>query len=173
MDNFAEQLIKKNLTSGEKSKRIIMLVCGILMTCGLAVTAMLQLGNPLIALIGFVLAAAGGYATYFTFQSTFVEYEYAYTNGELDVDKIIAQKKRQELLSVDVKKFTSFGKYDDEMEETDDMTVVIASDNIASHEYFADFQHDEYGNTRLIFCPDEKMLDMIVKALPSKVKKTL
>ena len=54
-----------------------------------------------------------------------------------------------------------------------DMTVVIASDNIASHEYYADFQHEEYGLTRLIFAPDERILDNIKKSLPPQLKREL
>jgi hypothetical protein len=117
-----------------------------------------------------ILAAASGYGTYFIVQGTYVEYEYTFTNGELDIAKIIAKKKRAELLSVEVRSFTAFGKYDDELEETEDMTVVITSDNIASHEYYADFQHEEYGNTRLVFVPNDKMLEYIRRFLPAKIR---
>ena len=61
----------------------------------------------------------------------------------------------------------------DGMDESEDMTVVIASDNIASHEYYADFQHEEYGLTRLIFAPDERILDNIKKSLPPQLKREL
>ena len=74
------------------------------------------------------------------------------------------------MLSVDVSKFTAFGKYNDSLEETSDMTVVLATDNIASGEYYADFPHEEYGSTRLVFSPDEKMLSNIKKALPRTLR---
>ena len=77
------------------------------------------------------------------------------------------------MVSTDIKKFTAFGKYTDGMDESEDMTVVIASDNIASHEYYADFQHEEYGLTRLIFAPDERILDNIKKSLPPQLKREL
>ena len=170
MDNFSEQLVKKNETSAEKSRRIMLLVLGILLTIALAILSFLQLDRPAMAFMGMLLAVAAGYGTYFIVQGTYVEYEYTFTNGELDIAKIIAKKKRTELLSTDVRRFTAFGKYKDDMEETDDMTVVIASDNIASHEYYADFQHEEYGITRLIFVPDEKTLSNIRRALPQKLK---
>ena len=50
------------------------------------------------------------------------------------------------------------------------MTVVISSDNIASHEYYADFQHEDYGLTRLVFSPDERILDNIKRYLPSNLR---
>lgn len=170
MDTFAEQLVKKNETSADRSRRIILVILGILLTIAMMLLSFLQLDKPLLAFLGMMLAAASGYGTYFIVQGTYVEYEYAFTNGDLDVAKIIAKKKRVEMLTVDVKTFTDFGKYDDSMEESKDMTVVIASDNIASHEYYADFKHGVYGNTRLVFVPDEKILECIMRALPPKIR---
>ena len=173
MDNFAEQLVKKNLTSSEKTKHTLITVAGIIGTFIFILLGFLALGSPVISVIGFILAVGAGYFTFNHIQSSYIEYEYAFTNGELDVDKIIAKKKRKALLSVEVNKFTSFGKYTEEIEEPDDMTVVISSDNIYSHEYYADFQHEDYGLTRLVFAPNEKMLDNIKRYLPSAVRAKL
>ena len=170
MDNFAEQLVKKNETSSDKTRRVMMIVVGILFSIALAVLALLQLGNPLVALLGFVLAVLSGYGTFNIVQNTYVEYEYAFTNGELDVDKIIAKKKRREMVSTNVRQFTDFGKYSDDLEETDDMTIIFATDNIASHEYYADFNDETVGSARLVFAPDERMLENIVKFLPAKLR---
>ena len=170
MDNFTEQLVKKNETSSDKSKRIAIAVCGIIITAALALMSFIQLDKPVIAFLGMILAAATGYGTYFLIQGSYVEYEYTFTNGELDIAKIIAKKKRVEMLGTEVRSFTAFGKYSEDMEESEDMTVVIASDNIASHEYYADFQHEEYGSTRLVFVPNEKMLEFIGRYLPAKLR---
>lgn len=173
MDNFAEQLVKKNLTASEKTQHTVKIVAGVVGTLVLLAFGILTLGNPVISVIGFILAVGAGYGTFYTMQSSYVEYEYAFTNGELDVDKIIAKKKRKALISVEVDKFTDFGKYTEEIEEPDDMTVVISSDNIASHEYYADFQHEDYGLTRLVFAPNEKILDNIKRYLPANVRAKL
>ncbi|MDE5582730.1 MAG: hypothetical protein K2J08_03390 [Ruminococcus sp.] len=169
MDNFAEQLIKRNETSADKTKRIAVIIGGVILTLILVAVGFLFSGTAF-SLGGFVLAVVAGYGTFFMVQSTYVEYEYTFTNGELDIDKIVARKKRSSLLSVEVKKFTDFGKYDDSMEEPDDITVVISSDNIASHEYYADFQHEDYGKTRLIFAPDERILENIKHFLPARLR---
>lgn len=173
MDNFAEQLVKRSETSADKTKRLILIIVGIFFTVVIAGLAVLQLTKPIFAMLGLILAAVAGYGTYFAVQGSYVEYEYTFTNGELDVDKIVAKKKRTAMVSTDIKKFTAFGKYTDGMDESEDMTVVIASDNIASHEYYADFQHEEYGLTRLIFAPDERILDNIKKSLPPQLKREL
>ena len=170
MDNFAEQLVKKNETSSDKMRRTVMLIVGILFTVALALLSMLQLRQPLLSMFGLLLAAAAGYGTYYFVQGTYVEYEYTFTNGELDVDKIIAKKKRREMLSTNIRQFTDFGKYDDGMKESDDMTVIMATDNIASHEYYADFTDETVGHARLIFVPDERMLENIRKFLPARLR---
>ncbi|MBO4523480.1 hypothetical protein [Ruminococcus sp.] len=169
MDNFAEQLVKKNETNADKTRRIAMLIVGILFTAALLLLAILA-RRPLIMFLGFALSVVAGYGTYYYVQNTYVEYEYTFTNGDLDVDKIIAKKKRHEMLSTNIRKFTDFGKYEEGMEETDDMTVIMATDNIASHEYYADFTDESVGSARLIFVPDERMLENIKKFLPAKLR---
>ena len=111
MDNFAEQLVKKQQTSADRAKLIMIVAGGIILTVLLAIGAVLMLGRPLISFVGLIGAAALGYWTYFSAQSMQVEYEYTFTNGELDIDKIIAKSRRKAMLSVDVSKFTAFGKY--------------------------------------------------------------
>lgn len=172
MDNFAEQLVKKQPTSADNIKKILIYGGGILLTAVLLIISFLQLGS-MISMLGLVLAAGTGYGTYFLGQSSYVEYEYTITNGELDIDKIIAKKKRVPLVTADVKKFSAFGQYSEDLPETSDMTVVISSDNIASHEYYADFEHEEFGKTRLVFSPDEKMLENIKKSLPRTLRNQL
>lgn len=171
MDNFAEQLVKKEPTGADKIKKMTYLVGGIAVTLILAALGIIFLGRGIITFILLVTAAASGYGTFFLFRSTKVEYEYTFTNGDLDIDKIIAQTKRKEMLTIQVSKFTNFGKYDEKTpEETSDMTVILATDNIASHEFYADFPHEEYGSARLVFSPNEKMLSNIKKNLHPSIK---
>ncbi len=174
MDNFAEHLVKKELTGSDKAKRAVIIVGGIAMTVALALSAVLMLGQGLIPFVGLVLAAVTGYGTYYIVSNMYVEYEYTFTNGELEVDKIIAKKKRKSMLEVSVGKFKDFGRYDDDTpEETDDMTVVFATSNIASEEWYADFDHDAYGSTRLVFCPNDNMLENMSKNLPRALRAKL
>lgn len=169
MDNFSEQLVLKQPASSDKIKKTVMLAAGVLFTVVLAAVSLLNIGS-IVSMVGLFAAAAAGYGTYYLVQGMYVEYEYTFTNGELDIDKIVAKRKRTPLVTAEVKKFTGFGKYSDELQESSDMTVVISSDNIASHEYYADFEHEEYGKTRLIFSPDERMLENIYKTLPRNLR---
>ncbi|MBQ8296359.1 MAG: hypothetical protein IJX77_01085 [Ruminococcus sp.] len=169
MDNFSEQLVKREPTSSDSMKKILIYGGGIVLTIVLIAAALLLLGTMWSMLL-MILAVGAGYGTYFMGQGTYIEYEYTFTNGELDIDKIVAKKKRHNLVTAEVRKFTAFGKYDDNLPETDDMTIVVSSDNIASHEYYADFEHSEYGKVRLIFSPNEAMLENIKRALPRNLR---
>ncbi|MCD7811428.1 MAG: hypothetical protein LUG91_06220 [Ruminococcus sp.] len=173
MDNFAEQLVRREPTSSDKTKKILIYGGGILLTVILIVVAFILGFGSLLSMLSVILAVGAGYGTYFLGQSTYVEYEYTFTNGDLDIDKIVAKKKRSSLISANVRSFTAFGKYNENLEETSDMTVVLSSDNIASHEYYADFEDEEYGSVRLIFSPDEKMLENIKRVLPRTLRYSL
>ena len=43
-----------------------------------------------------------------------VEYEYSFTNGELDVDKVVNNTKRKRLLTVDMRKIEKMAPVEDE-----------------------------------------------------------
>lgn len=171
MDNFAEQLVKNKPTGADRIKNFALVFIGLFACIALFGLGILTLGRGIISFVFFLAAIGAGFGTYFLFRNTKVEYEYTFTNGELDIDKIIAQTKRKEMLSVSVGKFTDFGKYTAETpEETSDMTVVFATDNIVEHEYYADFPHEAYGNTRLIFVPNEKVVSNIISFLHPSIR---
>ncbi len=187
MDNFAEQLVTRDNNSSDRMKAMTIFVGGALLTLVLAGVSILMLfgGRSLGFLFGAALTAACGFFTWRSFQNTQVEYEYTFTNGTLDIDKILAKTRRKELISLEVRKITAFGVYGEAPEESSDMTVVSAEgtprvsdedeegEKKAPMNYYADFPHGEYGNTRLIFTPDEKMLGMITRALPGALRNKL
>lgn len=171
MDNFAEQLVKKKQTSSEKMKNTAIIIIGCIVTVAMALYSLFSLGRGLRTFLLIPVAFLTGFLTFLYYRNTKIEYEYSFTNGELDIDKIIAQTKRKEMLTVSVSKFTAFGKYDENTpEETSDMTVIMATDNIAEHEYYADFTHEDYGNARLVFVPNEKVISNIINFLHPSIK---
>ena len=183
MDNFAEQLVTREPDSSDRFKAMALFVGGALLTLVLGVISVIMLfsGSSLGFLFGAALTAACGFATWRLFQNTQVEYEYTFTNGSLDIDTILAKTRRKALITVEVRKVTDFGVYSDSAKEASDMTVFSAtgSPRVPDEEngetkkpvnYYADFPHEEYGNTRLIFTPDEKMLGMVTRALPGALR---
>ena len=118
-----------------------------------------------------VLVIGAIYGAYYLLTGCYTEYEYTVTNGELDVDKIAGRRKRSHLLTVPVSKFTGFGVYTDQTDDPSDATLFLCSDNTGENAYYADFTTEEYGTARLIFTPNEEMVQTIVLFLPAALKR--
>ena len=179
MDHFMEELVVKRTRTFND---VLYLFSNVVMVLT-ALIAFMMISTLLrgFHIILLLIALANGAIAFLLFlyrDRLRTEYEYTFTNGELDIDKIIAQTKRKEMITVQVSKFTAFGRYDQNTpEETADMTVIMATDNIAEHEFYADFQHEDYGNARLVFVPNERVISNIINSLHpsirSKVKQEL
>lgn len=166
-DTFAEQLVKKSQNSSDSMKKTLLLAGG-----GVVV-ALLILLSFLIPLV-LILAAGAVYAIYILLTQLNIEYEYTITNGTLDIDKIIAKRKRVSMISVDVKNFTAFDSYlsvDDDFSGTTVLTTGTNGENEEENEpYYADFKSDVYGDVRLIFSPNENVLECIRPYLPRNLR---
>lgn len=172
MDTFAEQLVKKNLSSAEKFKRN-MILAGSVILGGIAVALSAVLSYYYL-FTGIVICAALIAGGFWFSKNTDVEYEYSITNGELDIDKIIAKRKRKHLLSVNAADFSAYGRYDEDTSETaDDVTFILACDGSQKGYWYADFKSGKYGKSRLIFSPDEKIRSCIKPYLSSDVKRQI
>ncbi len=161
MDMFAEQLVAKEQSSSDTLKKTMIIVGGAVMV---ALSVFLMYIFPLTFIVGVGIL----YLMYILLTGLNVEYEYAATNGTLDIDKIIAKRKRVEMLSVSIKDFTAFGTYDSVSDDFDGVTIMtVGGDETA---YYANFPHETHGNVRLVFSPDERMLECIRPFLPRNLK---
>jgi hypothetical protein len=119
-----------------------------------------------------MLIVALGYLVYYLISLRKIEYEYAFTNGELDVDKIIAQRKRKRVFSANCRDFEAFGKLNSE-KHNDDISSIpekikavtsMSSENI----YF--FTANYKGNKTLVyFEPDERMLNSLKPYISKRI----
>jgi len=164
IDNFAEYLVKKWPDSQDRMKRAGIIVAIVLLS---AVSVWLSLVINLFILFITVAIIYGGY---YLLTGLRVEYEYAVTNDELDVDKIIDQRKRVHLITVNIAAFEVFGSYDDDVADKPDATLVLCSDNTGEGAYYADLTTEEYGETRLVFTPNKKMIEAIHAALSPQLR---
>ncbi|WP_298482231.1 DUF6106 family protein [uncultured Ruminococcus sp.] len=165
MDNFAEYMVKKQPDKRDKTKRLGIILLAVLL-CAVTIAAVFLTGIPFILLITCGLI----YGAYFLLSSQSVEYEYAVTNGEMDVDKIVARRKRVHLITVDVSKFEAFGEMTDDVPDDETRTLVLCSDNTGEGEYYADLDTDDYGPTRIIFSPNEAVIAVLQEALPRQLR---
>lgn len=155
MDIFVEQLVRKP-SDGKTTALKILIAAGMVIITGLCVMLMLM-GFA----FGIIVAAGALYGGFYLMTGLDVEYEYIVTNGEMDIDKIIAKRKRKRLITAKASSFEKFGKYSDAPQIGSGVTIVKA-DGICKEQtetFYADLTHPSIGSVRLIFSPTEKIVD--------------
>ena len=104
-----------------------------------------------------------------------VEFEYALTNGEMDIDKIIARRARKRLLSIDCRRFEILAPVVSEFSaEINERNIVrrldFSSSSQSEGRWFAIFMDQDNQRTILFFEPDQRMLDAFRTFIPRKVQ---
>lgn len=166
MDIFVEQLVRKP-SDGKTTALKVLIAAGMVIVTVLCVLLMF-IGFA----FGIIIAAGAIYGGIYLMTGLDAEYEYIVTNGEMDIDKIIAKRKRKRLITAKASSFERFGKLSGAPQAGSGVTVVKA-DGISSENtetYYADFTHPSMGNVRLIFSPEEKVVDGLKPFLPRLVK---
>ncbi len=169
MDQFAEQLVKKTNTTQDDVKKIALIAATVLLTLGTLFITFT------IAPIAVVLPIGIIYFAIYLFKLLKVEYEYSCTNGTLDIDKILGQTKRVEMLSIQVSAFTAYGKAGECAESDEELTTYSAvgeslmGDDTAET-YYVEFDHPENGKCCLYFNPNERMREAIEPFLPRTLR---
>lgn len=160
MDRIAEQLVRKSHTTEDDVKKIVLIAAAVLLTLGTLFVTFT------IAPIAVVLPVGIIYLAIYLYKLLSVEYEYTCTNGTLDIDKILGQTKRVEMLTIEVSAFTVYGKAGECAESNEELTTYSAvgesmmGDDTAET-YYAEFDHPENGKCCLYFTPDARMREAI------------
>ncbi len=170
MDVFMEQVVVKTPTGRDKMLEVLAKVSAFAFAFALCFASIAFF--PYIAPLALFLGFGAVWLSFRLAKKLQIEYEYAFTNGELDVDKIIAKSKRKRLCSVHLNSVTAFGKWNDDMLVEADSTMVIASDNApGAVEYYINFKYKDYGDTTLFISPNDKLLDMMIPFLPRDIRR--
>ena len=106
MDLFIEKIVTKKKTGLDSLIVFGTFFLGILL---IILVFIVQLPD-IISSFRLIIMAAIGYGIYRLVKSKNLEFEYAVTNGELDIDKIIAQKKRKRIFSAHCRNFEILAK---------------------------------------------------------------
>ena len=174
MDIFVEQIVKKAPTGKDTAKKVLLVVAMCLLT---AVLAFVMMFMPAFTGVALLLLCGIMYGGYYLITGLDVEYEYIVTNGEIDIDKIIAKRKRSRLITGKVSSFEDFGRYENAPEIDSSVTIVSAVGNSLSGNetemWYADFTHASAGKVRLIISAEEKVIEAIRPFLPRQLKVNL
>jgi hypothetical protein len=163
MDIFHEQIVKKKL-SGLRLLAMIAVIVGFALAI-IAAFVFLSLILPMAMLI----IAGLLYLAWFVVTGFNIEYEYILTNDELDIDKIIAKRKRKRLISIKMSSVSEFAKLSSDNADAGNRTLVDCAGSELPP-VVMDFKHDRMGDCRLLFTPTEEMTEQMVKVLPRAIR---
>lgn len=165
MNHFYEQLVTTNKTSFYKTVNVATVIFGCI---GIACFNI----NIILAIVLLGVAIAG----FFYKQQLFVEYEYQFTEGEINIVKIIDMKKRSRITTFNIKEVGLLAP-----EESDAVEDYGNKPKNISRCYPVTSKARVYvamvmeGNNKmqLRFVPDEKFLENCYKYNPRAVKKVI
>jgi len=173
MDTFFEQIVPIKKTPAQVLLQLLISLVGSVMIFIFMVGALLGALAQLSILL-FPAACVTGYFAWKLLTGFNVEYEYSVTNGYIDIDKIIAQRKRRRVLAAKVRDFEAFGAYDaKKFAERRFQTRIIAANAGAENIWYAEVRTEKTGHTLLVFEPDERILGAIKKDLPHLLAKAI
>lgn len=104
-----------------------------------------------------------------------VEYEYSFTNGDLDVDKIMAKRKRKRLVEIEQQQIKVMAPYTAEYEsETKDyqisQVIDASSSKNAAGRWFLIYETKEGKYVFLVLQPSKRFREALKKYLHSRIK---
>lgn len=167
MDVFIEHMIRRAKSGSDRVKEAL-LIAGCILLSG--VIAFISLHTGAFMMMVWVLAvAAVWYFGIRLIRRLRIEYEYVFTNGELDVDVIYAKSMRRNLVSVRAADISCLARIDDARyaarykEIPEHLQLLTAVSNTRGAKlYFADFLYNA-ERTRLIFEPNMRLLEAMKK----------
>ncbi|MBR5540622.1 MAG: hypothetical protein IKU56_04505 [Clostridia bacterium] len=166
MDFFVEQLVKKKKSTGQ----ILAIVGTILLALVLLAISLLLI--EFTGAISMLIVVGVFYGAWYLLTAQNIEYEYCVTNGDIDIDRIVGQRKRQRIVSVSGKKIESAGRYIPEKwaGRSIDRTVIAAPSNREDNLYYFTYRSKKRGHTLVVFQPDDRVKNSLYEGLPKLVQ---
>lgn len=166
MDTFIEKIVVR-----KKTAKDYLIIAGVLLG-GLVLFFALQLIEFLRPF--FIIVAVA--IVYFIYQIVIgrnIEYEYIVTNGDLDIDMIIAQRRRKRIFSANCKDFDIVAKlkggYNDRRVSDLSKKIEAVSSMDSDDIYFVTLMY-KGEKTAVLFEPDDRMLKTFKTFIPRKVE---
>ncbi len=173
MDMFAEYMIRRVLTGTDKLLRVLYVLAALALSAGIAYISLFT--GKFMIMIWFLIVVALWYGCYLLIRRQNIEYEYTFTNGELEVDIIYAKSVRRNLVSVRAADITHCARRDDarfdqEYDRVPEHLLLLSavSERPGAKVYYADFLYNA-ERTRLLFEPNKKIIEMMQKYNPRRI----
>lgn len=169
MDIFCEQLVARKRTAKD-TLIIALMICSIF--------AILVLGyilgvivNPYMFMVGIFAAAFDVYACWYVITGRSQEFEYAITNNNLTIDKVMAKRRRKSVISINIKDITQMHKIKDKKisDKSVEKIIYAGATEDGPEEYQILVKTEKFGNIIIVFSPNEKVLAAMKNYLPYAV----
>ena len=165
-DTFVEELIEKKKGLANYLLALLFIVVAVILAgvCFIFVSGLFP------ALLVIICVAA-----YLGIRFQGVEFEYSFTNGDFDIDKIMAKRKRQKLVEINHKQVQIMAPYTAEYESvTKDYSVsavvnTAASKNSAGQWFFI-YEDKEGKYIFVVFQPSKRLREAMRKYMHSRIK---
>ena len=164
-DTYAEYLVKHRNGAKEMLIQVLIVLVASLVS-GFGVTFL----SAYIGGLSAILVVLVIYAAYYLVTSFYLEYECIFTNGDLDVDKIVCKRKRERLVTVKCEDLELFKAYrPEEHVGKDYQTRIIAVEDLnKSDNYCIVARVAGKGKTLVVFTPNDKIIEAIKKFAPKQ-----
>lgn len=166
LDTFVEQIIVRKKTKTQVAYAMLIMA----LTSILIVFSFLFLGA-----LALILMLPLGYGMWWLLTGMNIEYEYSITNGDIDIDRIIARRKRERVVSVSLQRVESAGQYVPEKfnGRQFDRVVMAAPSEKEEGLYYFNYRSKKRGHSLVVFQPDERIMEAFEAGLPRLVQKDL
>lgn len=165
MDTFFEQLIKIKLNG--KAKALVSLIIAVDVLIVLALLYFAFIFAPAIVLLVVAAAIYGGYKL---ISLLTIEYEYIYTNGDLDIDKIVAQSNRKRMVSIKCSEIEKYGEYKGQPAPGSVKNTFVFCNPDSEGQIYIIAKDGNLGMVMMVLAPNERLRTELEKAVPRLAK---
>ena len=152
MDHFSEQILKQTMDG----KRILIIFGAVFAAIALCVASALFLQGMLF----LPVVAMSGYGVYWVASSQSWEVEYAVTNGDIDIDRIVARRSRTCIVRVRGAKIESLRPVTAAVSTQGFARVVMAARRRQTATWYFTYQ-GKAGKTLVFFEPNNDVLEAL------------
>lgn len=165
MDTFIEQIVQKKKDGKEWA-----IIVGVIMAALVLLFLCLLFWVYVSFLLPFVVLGVG-YGVYYFVSAQSKEFEYCVTNGDIDIDLIIARRRRKRQVSVSGRKVEALLPFDASMSLNGYQRVVVAAPSTQEEGlWYFSYHSKKNGNTLVVFQPDQRVLNALYGGLQKLVQ---
>lgn len=165
-DVFIEQIVKKQKDIKDILRNSVIILIGLLLAGAIFILLLSSFPyKEYIGMIVFLIFAGVLYYTWYVVSGLNLEFEYIFTNGELDVDKISNKRKRKRMTTVRMSRVDKMEEFDEKsFDKKKYINVYNAALSLrAEGNWYMEYSNRDGEKCCLIFTPNEKVLEAIRK----------